>query len=44
MKVVERIDGDADPTRCREGTVPLAYPKPARLYCLEKAADGQAST
>jgi hypothetical protein len=34
VRVVERIDGSADKTRCPPGGRAIAYPTPARVYCL----------
>jgi hypothetical protein len=33
-KVAKRIDGSTDATLCATATKPLAYPKPARVYCV----------
>jgi hypothetical protein len=38
IAVVERIDGNADTSQCPAGTKAIAYPKPARLYCLASGA------
>jgi hypothetical protein len=35
FKVVERADGNSDTESCPEGTKGVAYPSPARLYCLQ---------
>jgi hypothetical protein len=35
IQVVKRIDGDYDRSLCPEGTKPVFYLKPARLYCLQ---------
>jgi hypothetical protein len=35
FKVVERADGISDTELCPEGTKGVAYPSPARLYCLQ---------
>jgi hypothetical protein len=37
VKVVQRVDGTTDAAQCSTGTKPIAYPHPARLYCLEPA-------
>ena len=36
IKVVKRIDGSTDAALCPEGTKPISYQTPARLYCLER--------
>ncbi len=36
-KVVRRIDGSADKTRCPPGDKAIAYPSPPRVYCLTPA-------
>ncbi len=33
-KVVQRIDGSTDKTRCAPGDRTIAYPSPPRVYCL----------
>ncbi|MCV7091869.1 hypothetical protein [Mycobacterium interjectum] len=33
-RVVQRIDGSTDTTRCRPGDRSIAYPAPPRVYCL----------
>jgi hypothetical protein len=33
-KVVQRIDGSTDKTRCPPGNRTIAYPAPPRVYCL----------
>lgn len=37
VRVVQRIDGSTDKAQCPGGTKAIAYPVPARVYCLEKA-------
>lgn len=37
VKVVQRIDGSTDKTRCPEGSKGVSYPEPARVYCLARA-------
>lgn len=37
FKVDKRIDGSTDETPCPPGDTTLAYPVPARVYCLAKA-------
>jgi hypothetical protein len=37
IKVVQRFDGTTDAAQCPTGTKPIAYPQPARLYCIEPA-------
>ena len=34
IRVVRRIDGSTDTTRCRPGDRTIAYPAPPRVYCL----------
>jgi hypothetical protein len=36
-RVVQRIDGSTDKTRCPPGDKAIAYPTPARVYCLARA-------
>lgn len=36
IKVVKRDDESSDHELCPEGTRAVSYPKPARLYCLER--------
>lgn len=36
FKVDKRIDGSTDETPCPLGDTPLAYPVPARVYCLAR--------
>jgi hypothetical protein len=36
-RVVQRIDGSTDTTRCPPGDKAIAYPVPARVYCLAGA-------
>ncbi len=36
IKVVKRIDGSTDAALCPEGTKPISYQTPPRLYCLER--------
>jgi hypothetical protein len=37
VRVVQRIDGSTDKAQCPGGTKAIAYPVPARVYCLENA-------
>lgn len=36
-RVVQRIDGSTDTTRCAPGDKAIAYPAPPRVYCLARA-------
>ncbi len=36
IKVVKRDDGTSDDALCPAGTKAVSYPKPARLYCLQR--------
>jgi Tfp pilus assembly protein PilV len=36
IRVAKRVDGSADVALCPARTKPIAYPTPARLYCLER--------
>lgn len=36
-RVVQRIDGGTDTTRCAPGDKAIAYPVPPRVYCLARA-------
>jgi hypothetical protein len=37
VSVTQRVDGTTDTTRCPAGVRAVAYPAPARLYCLSQA-------
>lgn len=37
VRVSQRIDGSSDKTRCPPGSKGIAYPVPARVYCLARA-------
>jgi hypothetical protein len=36
IKVVRRVDGNADAGQCPAGSRAFSYPRPSRLYCLER--------
>lgn len=36
VEVVKRVDGSTDTSSCPQGSRAFTYPKPARLYCLQR--------